>query len=301
MSHPAAYLDTLRVMIHEGQYDPMEEANGTTVMHSFWGTPTGYRWLLDQEDFSIDFEQKADIRERTIAGALISSKEGLQVSSCLEAVIAHGSELNNLTEGTLSGHHVSLAHSAMLDLPFVAEIDDFPKRIKVLWDAGTNFESTLDYLFLSCIKERYEKFEINRESIPALPLMSEKYVIEFDQLEDTSAIEFRPRTPKSLFRTWYPGNDLGVLEVAQRHLDAWMEVLLEARIDIAEYGRREDRLHPEGLLGNLYGEARVYFEYGDHVDGCRIHVTDIMTYDPAWKDDNAGSSAMPCSWDFDDD
>ena len=310
ISHPAAYLDTLRTMIHEGQYDPMEEANRTTLMHSYWGTPTGYRWLLDQEDFLIDFEQKATTRGCSIAAALVSGREGLQISSCLEAVIAHGSELNDIAERESTGRHVSLAHGAVCDLPSMVEIDDFPKRIKILWDAGTDFGSSLDYLFSTCIQDRYEKFEVKRESIPAPPLMSDVFIdydqfedkfIDYDRFEDTSAIEFRPRIPKSLWRTWYPGNDLRILEVAQRHLDAWMEVLLEAGIDIAEYGRREDRLHPEGSLGNRYGEARVYFEYGGHVDGCRIHVTEILTYDVAWKDDNAEPSTMPGSWGFDDD
>ena len=301
ISDPAAYLDTLRTMIHEGQYDPMEEANRTTLMHSYWGTPTGYRWLLDQEDFLIDFEQKATSRDCSIAAALVSRREGLQISSCLEAVITHGSELNDVGKRDPTGRHVSLAHGAVFDLPSVVEIDDFPKRIKILWDAGTDFGSSLDYLFLTCIEDRYKKFEVMRESIPAPPLTFDEYVIDYDQLEDTSAIEFRPRTTKSLWRTWYPGYDLSVLEVAQRHLDAWMEVLLEARIDIADYGRREDRLHPEGLLSNLYGEARICFEYGGHVDGCRIHVTEIVTFDPAWADDNAEPSTMPGSWDFDDD
>lgn len=59
--------------------------------------------------------------------------------------------------------------------------------------------------------------------------------------------------------------------------------------------------HPEGLVDNHYGEARVYFEYGSHVDGCRIHVTEIKTHDPAWKDDDAEPSTMPGSWDFDGD
>lgn len=299
-SNPAAHVEILRIMINEGQYDPMEDANGTSVMHSFDGSPAVYRWLLGQEDFLIDFEQTA-YNSRTIAGALLAGNHGLQASSCLEALTAHGSDLNDLVGRKFTDSHLRLAHSAVYDLRFVAEIDDFPKRIKLLWDAGANFGWTSYCLFFSCVKDRYGISELKRKSIPAPPMMSAEGVIGYDRLEDTSTIKNRPRTPKSLWRTWYPGNDLSVMEVVQRHLDAWMEVLLEAGIDIAEYGRREDQLHPEGLLDNRYGEARVYFEYGSHVDGCRIHVTEIKTYDPAWRDDDAEPSTMPGSWDFDGD
>ena len=300
ISNPAAHLDILRIMINEGQYDPMEDANETSVMHSFEGSPAVYRWLLGQEDFLIDFEQTA-FNARTIAGALIAGDQGLQASSCLEALIVYGSDLNDLVGRKWMDSPVLLAHSAVYDLRFVAEIDDFPKRIKVLWDAGVNFGLTSDYLIFSCVNDRYGISEPKRESIPAPPIMSAEEVIGYDRLENTSTIKNRPRTPKSLWRTWYPGNDLPVMEVVQRYLDAWMEVLLEAGIDIAEYGRREDQLHPEGLLENPYGEARVYFEYGSHVDGCRIYVTEIKTYDPAWEDDDAEPSTMPGSWDFDGD
>lgn len=288
ISNPAAHVDILRIMINEGQYDPMEDADNTSVMHSFDGSPAVYRWLLGQEDFLIDFEQTT-FDGRTIAGALIAENQAVQASSCLEALIAHGSDLNDLVGRKLTNCHVLLAGSAVLDLRLVAEIDDFPKRIEVLWDAGADFGLTSDYLFLSCLKDRNDISELKRESIPAPPVMS------------AETIKNRPRTPKSLWRTWYPGNDLSVMEVLQRYLDAWMEVLLEAGIDIAEYGREEDQLHPEGLLDNHYGEARVYFEYGSHVDGCRIHVTEIKTHGPAWKDDDAEPSTMPGSWDFDDD
>lgn len=307
ISNPAAHLDILRIMINEGQYDPMEDANETSVMHSFEGSPAVYRWLLGQEDFLIDFEQTA-FNARTIAGALIAGNQGLQASSCLEALIAHGSdliahgsELNPLVGRNSTDGEILLAHSAAFDLRLVAEIDDFPKRIKVLWDAGADFGSSSDYLFFFCVKDRYGISQLKRESIPAPPIMSAEEVIGYDRLEDTSNIKNRPRTPKSLWRTWYPGNDIPVMEVVQRYLDAWMEVLLEAGIDIAEYGRREDQLHPEGLLENPYGEARVYFEYGSHVDGCRIHVIEIKTYDRDWKDDDAEPSTMPGSWDFDGD
>lgn len=302
-SNPAAHVDILRIMINEGQYDPMEDANDTSVMHTFDGSPAVYRWLLDQEDYLIDFEQTA-FNRRTIAGALIAENQpnqALQASSCLEALIAHGSDLNDLVGRKSTDGQILLAHSAVFDLRLVAEIDDFPKRIKVLWDAGADFGSTSEHLIFSCVNDRYGTSELKRESIPAPPIMSAEEVIEYDRLEDTSTIKNRPRTPKSLWRTWYPGNDLPVMEVVQRYLDAWMEVLLEAGIDITEYGRREDQLHPEGLLDVRYGEGRVYFEYGSHVDGCRIHVTEIKTYDPAWIDDDAEPSTMPGSWDFDGD
>lgn len=249
ISNPAAHVDILRIMINEGQYDPMEDADNTSVMHSFDGSPAVYRWLLGQEDFLIDFEQTA-FDGRTIAGALIAENQAMQASSCLEALIAHGSDLNDLVGRKLTGCNVLLANSAVFDLRLVAEIDDFPKRIKVLWDAGADFAMTLYCLFFACAKDRYGIPELKRESFPAPPMMSAERVIGYDRLEDTSTIKNRPRTPKSLWRTWYPGNDLSVMEVFQRYLDAWMEVLLEAGIDIAEYGWGEDQLH--GSLLTLF-------------------------------------------------
>ncbi len=37
-------------MIHDGQYDPMEQVNYTSVMHSFERSSTVHRWLLEQEE-----------------------------------------------------------------------------------------------------------------------------------------------------------------------------------------------------------------------------------------------------------
>lgn len=86
-----------------------------------------------------------------------------------------------------------------------------------------------------------------------------------------------------------------------------MEVLLEAGLDVADYGRREKQMHPKGLLDSDYGEARVVFEYGEHAGGCRIHVTELWIYN-ADEEGSASTetstskepSPMPCNWDFDD-
>ena len=318
LSDPAAHLDILRILVHEGQYDPMEAAdgNGHSVMHSFEGSPTVYRWLLQQEEFLIDFEQEC-FNAWNIPVALIYSHNS-NSSSCLEALVADGS-LDSFDD------RYSLSPWTVVCLFDMADVVDYPKRVKVLWDAGVDFHAsqvnneygtTLNVLFWDVGYQRSlyddstgikpQKCEMERESIPAPPLEPEGDIIEYDRLEDKSTIKDRPRTSKSLWHTWFPGQDLSILEVAQRYLDAWMEILLEAGIDIEKYGRREDELHPKGFfIGDLsdrnHTQARVIFEYGDHVDGCRIHVTEIWLCDrDGERATSVETSTMPGSWDFDD-
>ena len=316
-------------MINDGQYDPMEKAKYTSVMHSFEGSSTVYRWLLEQEEFVIDFEQTIH-NYKTVATALIGSLQ-LNASECLEELIAHGYDLNNPTGSFFFGFSLTLVYRAAWSLSDVADNPDLPRRIKVLWDAGADFHTphahdifgTLNLVFTMVIlgnyqgrRTKYNKYGVERESIPNPSLISTKDVIEYDQLEDPSDIKCRSRVSKSLWHTWFPGDELPILEVAQRWLDAWLEILLEAGLDIAEYGRREDQLHPEGLLHSPVGELRIIFEYGDHVGGCRIHATEIWMVDPEiWMVDPdykvhdfdveeestaAEHSSMPGRWDFDD-
>lgn len=313
---PEAHLDLLRIMVNEGQYDPMEKGNHhiPSFMHKFIGSPTVYRWLLDQEEFVVDFEQKA-YDEWTIPAALLWEK-GSNASRCLELVFANRSDPNNFN-GSQSNHidaDRDLPHRAALVLRDLADNVDFPNRVKVLWDAGFDFLSlsnsahgtTLECLFTGAMHDLYEttkhnRYRVERQSIPPPPLRSMEDVIEYDRLENNSNIKSRSRTSKSLWRTWYPGNELSILEKVQRHLDSWMEVLLEAGLDLVDYGRREDELHPEGLFSTSYGEARAYFEYGDHVSGCRIHVTEIWTYSPDFEEEAtpatpAEPSTIPGGW-----
>ena len=304
-------------MVNEGQYDPMEEANGTSVMHSFDGPPTAYQWLLHQGEFSIDLEQTAVFRAETIAAALISTRK-MNSSGCLKAVLAQGSDLNDPAGSGMWGEGLTLAHRAVCYLTYLADNVDFPKRIQVLWEAGADFHTpklhncfgtTLDFLFRIVslgdgleARTSYRRYGVEWESVPAPPIKTDEDIIEYDRLDNTSPIHYRPRTAKSLWRTWSRGNDFSVLELTQRYLDAWTEVLLEAGLDTTEYGRREDSLHPEGLFDNEFGQARFKFEYGDHVDGCRIHVTEIWRYGRIrGKATEADTTAkMPCSWDFED-
>ncbi|KAF6231115.1 hypothetical protein HO173_010615 [Letharia columbiana] len=168
-----------------------------------------------------------------------------------------------------------------LCFPNLADNVDLPNRVKVLWDAGADFhilqyinetvetvETTLEVLLggyrlivLNSDRTEYNKYGVDRQWIPSPSLMSRKDVIEYDRLEDTSDIKYRPRTSRSLWRTWYPGESLSILEIVQRYLDAWMEVLLEAGLDIVAYGRREEELHPGGKICHSWGEARLVFEY----------------------------------------
>lgn len=314
-------------MINEGQYDPMEEADHSTVMHQFEGSSTVFRWLLDQEEFLIDLEQTAVTME-TIAAALINSDQ-LNASKSLEAAIAHGSDLNDPAGRNFLGDGLTLAHRAAWSSTCLADNMDFPERIKVLWDAGADFHTpephnpfgtTLNYLF-QCMtitifldhseRTKYYNYGVEQRSIPT-PSRIYADVIDYDRLEDISAIKHHPRISRSQWHEWYPGCKLSILEVVQRALDAWMEILLEAGLDIADYGRREERLHPEGILSGPWGEARVHFEYGDHVSGCRIHVIEMWVFDPpvygntvygSDRETEATSveaSTMPCSWNVDD-
>ena len=298
-------------MINEGKYDPMEEANLPSVMHHFDGSPTVYQWLLDQEEFLIDYEQRWH-GSATIAASLLRLNRS-HVSKCLEQALAHGSGLSE--PGKISGE--TLAHRAAYSMYYLADNSDFPKRIKVLFDAGVDFHTPLSngdsrtpifYLFWVVFHD-YE----NSGFYPTLPLMDmivHDRLVDTSAIEDTPAIKHRLRTSKSLWRTWYPGNELPLLEKAQRLLDAWMEVLLEAGLDIVDYGRQEEQLHPEGILSDFWGGASIFFEYGDHVSGCRIHVTEVWVYDPKLKRihdldseeeaTSAQNSTMPGGWDFEE-
>ena len=300
-------------MIGEGQYDPLEKtASSYSVMHSFEGSSTVYQWLLDQEEFSIDFEEPA-MGVENIARALFLSQDS-NASKNLEAVLTR---MNNLKipPGLL-------AHHAAASFRFLAAYVDFPNRIRSIWDAGADFHArynvfrtTLSFLIFGAVWMQYnlrgrtshKKYATELQSILTPQFYPMEDVIEYDRLEETSDYTSRARTPRSLWQTWYPGNELSILEVLQRHLDAWMEVLLEAGLDIDEYGRREDSLYPRGLLRCSYGEVRVCFEYGDHVGGCRIHVTEIWVCAGARKGyvsasekeaTSAEISEMPGGWNF---
>ena len=333
-SNPAAHIDILRLMIQEGQYDPMEDGIYGSVMHDFNGLFTVFKWLLDQEEFCIDLNQSHPIMGN-IARSLMRSGE-MDSSKCLEAVICRGDD----SCGWLLDDGISLAHVAAYCTTFLINNPDFPRRIKALRDASFDFHTRktnspsgtpFDALLVNALcqvlqaKSSYDR-ECNKpreesKSLPKPPTGSTRRVVDYDILDPDMNIKCRPRISKALWQTWNTkGNltwvavsGLSLLEISQRYLDAWMEVLLEAGLDIAEYGRREDQLHPEGIIDNCYGEGRVVFEYGSHVNGCRIHVTEIWLYDPdddeetdeeEWSDDEeattpAEPSKMPCSWDYD--
>ena len=157
-------------------------------------------------------------------------------------MIAKGSDFQDPARSDLWGGGLSLADRIAIAMIRVADSVDFPERVKMLWDAGANlhtsrlpnhFGSALDILMSYAIiymfnRTRLEKHRIEQQYIPRPPSMSTRHVIEYDRLEDASAMKYRPRTSKSLWHTWYPGDELPRLEAAQRHLDARMEVPLEA-------------------------------------------------------------------------
>lgn len=326
-------------MINEGEYDPMEDGKYGSIMHNFVGSATVYQWLLDQEKFFIDFYQRHAIRGTVASSLLISS--GTDASKCLEAVLRRGSDVNDYG-GWKSDNPVSLAHVAVCPFSDFADNVDFPKRIKVLLDAGLDFVprktdsalgTALEWLLPISLLKKSEgnpdwKIENNKyreepKYIPKPATRSTRRVVYYDTLDPNLNLKYRPRISKALWQTWNTEgtptwdvvSGLSLVELAQRYFDAWMEVLLEAGLDIAGYGRREDLLHPEGVFHqSFFGEARVVFEYGSHVNGCRIHVTEIWLYDPdddEETDEEEGSgdeeettpaetSKMPCSWDSDD-
>ncbi|KAM0798555.1 hypothetical protein BDR22DRAFT_891172 [Usnea florida] len=318
MSNPAAHIDILRLMIHEGQYDPMEDSIYGGVMHNFEGPSIVYEWLLDQEKFFIDFDQKSPIG-LTIASSLIHAS-GLDTSTCLKALIARGSHV------VLDGDY-SLVHDGAWSLALCADDLDFPKRIKVLWDAGVDFhapvtgtgQTPFEWVMNSAqlrifdAKTKYNIYSVERKSIPKPPRGWPRRVIDYDILDPSLSLWCRPRLSKALWPTWMTEEELtldavsgySLLEIWQRFLDAWVEVLFEAGLDIADYGRREEQLYPEGVVVFIGGEARVVFEYGSHVNGCRIHVVEVWVFDRDHRVRQqeatiAEAPAMPCSWDSDD-
>ena len=286
-------------MIHEGQYDPMEDSIHGSVMHNFGGSSTVYKWLLDQEEFYIDFGQTSQ-SGATIASGLIYSTE-MNFYTCLEAVIARGSDV-------VLGGDSWLAHHAAAYTPSCADNTDYPKRIKVLWDAGVDFHAfsrkymgtpfgcVLDFALLRTFvaKTKYNICSVVRKPVPKPPTGSTRNTVDYDILDPTLNIRCRPRVSKAVWQTWTTNgkpslealSELSILEIAQRHLDAWMEVLLEAGLDIASYGRREEVLHPGGVFVGRKGwaEVRVVFEYGSHVNGCRIHATEAWLFRPQGDD-----------------
>lgn len=308
--NPAAHIDIMRIMVIDGQYDPMEGNHGASVMHGFKGSPEVYRWLLAQEEFLIDFEQRTN-RHMTIANSILLSPLS-NASKFLEAVLTYRVDDVGSPRSRFVLSLWELAPIAVICFcRGGARYPDFSNRMKLLWNAGVDFHirrspnlfgSTIDFLVSTIVFNMGEREWLHSGVLPPL---SAEGLINSCRLEDTSTIEYRPRVSRSLWHTWHPGDELPILEVVQRHLDAWMEALLEAGLDIADYGRQEDQLHPGGLVrGTIVPtyqvKARLHFEYGDHVNGCRIHVTEIWIY----KDDdsNAASSetpTMPCSWDFD--
>ena len=319
MSNPAAHIDILRIMTHEGQYDPMEEASQITVMHEFEGSSMAYRWLLDQEDFFIDFFHTCGFTWGHLIIRLLNSNV-FETSTYLESVLCRGNLVHVAGDLRLADH-------AAWSMAFIADNIDFPKRIKLLLDAGVDFharptgytrtalrsvlESALYHT--SDAKKKYNICTVEREFIPKPPTGSTRRVIDYDSLDPTLNTKCRPRLSRAMWQTWNTEEELTLeavrglspLKITQRYLDAWMEVLLEAGVDIADYGRQEDQLHPEGIFGGSMGEARVVFEYGSHVSGCRIHVTEVWVFD--FDDDDleeevesAEAPAMPCSWDFDE-
>ena len=317
MSNPVAHINILRLMVREGQYDPMEDGKPGSVMHNFGVSSIVYQWLLDQEEFFIDFQQEDQNAETISMGLLYSNKLGF--SNCLKAVLTRENDGN--VEGA-----TMLAHHAAWSIPSHADNREYPKRIKVLWDAGVDFHALklgstpLAVVLVSALfrilgaKKKYNICGVVRKPVPKPSTRSTRRVIDYDILDPTLNIKCRPRISKALRRTWsdrsLPTRDaisgLSLLEVTQRYLDAWMEVLLEAGLDIADYGRREERLHPGGISvgSNAWAEARVIFEYGSHVNGCRIHVIEIWVFEPEDDDrkeeaESAEPLAMPCSWDSD--
>ena len=321
--NPVARLDTVRIIVRDGQYDPMEESSGYTQMHLFCGIPTVFKWLLHQEEFFIDFEYLAEgytIASSHVVNSRLYSLEYLEALAAAKRGSKDPFELHIFRE--ITGD--TLIDIFVRSLQKVTDEPDLSKRIKVLWDAGIDFHASAENRLLplealltivlyqrSIIKPSEQSGRDTEHKSIQRPLSGVKLnVEEYEGLEDNSAVKDRSRTPRSLWRTWYPGHDLSILEVVQRHFDAWTEVLFEAGLDITEYGRRKKEIYPGGLLQCGWGEARILFEFGEHVDGCRIQITETWLYglDNREYDFNnkkeptsTGNSKMPGGWCSDED
>ena len=107
------------------------------------------------------------------------------------------------------------------------------------------------------------------------------------------------RLPRWLTMKLDSEDDLAVLRVMQRCLDAGMQLLREAGFDLEAYGKEQELQHPDGLFFNhSRGRARTNLEYGEHVNGCKIHLVEIGDDDQQLAPDFTLTSpkVMPGSW-----
>lgn len=76
---------------------------------------------------------------------------------------------------------------------------------------------------------------------------------------------------------WMPSGKASIIDIVQRFLDAWVEVLREAEVDLVQYGRKEEELHS----GNLFSKSKdqevlLTVEYGDNANDLRIHAAALV-------------------------
>jgi hypothetical protein len=57
--HEEKYYELARLFVDRGQVDPMKQGSRTSILHSYYGPPEAFRYLLLQDQFSIDPEERS--------------------------------------------------------------------------------------------------------------------------------------------------------------------------------------------------------------------------------------------------
>ena len=311
---PDIEVDTLRVLIHDGRYDPMELGHNLTVIDSYPGSLAAYEWLLDQDDFCIYHESSVILGQLTMLSRKAMSEhshESERTAAVLKRVIA--------LQDLCSEHWPSLisrVYSFIL-LPTFNElgIPELTNCVRALWEASANLldpqdqGSTIDEILLSLINWSMFMWKHHwRERFNFHPSkLSEEFVVERRKNQSPNEIisdlKNYPRFPRLLWKTWYPSNDLSALEVMQRCVDAQLEVLWEAGIDLETYGKNQALQHPRGFNFYKYdywANATFVFEFGEHVHGCRIHIVEIGLRMADYESVYGFAGKMPGSWNSED-
>lgn len=253
-------VDVLRVLVVEGQYDPMEKGGSEelTIMHSYFADLDGYQWLLDQNEFHIDFAQKTWIGFDVCDS--ISTTYDDDTSDLLEAILMRDLD-RSARKGPFRIANWTTLHSLALLASGFFQCRDFPDRISLLLNYNGDLPfgkgsrpSMLDALL----------FDPCRGDSPEVAKR------HFDGQIDWR-LDLHGRSPFKNTRL-LPNATLAELNYFQYALDEWVRVLLEARADLKAYFHHEQDCHPENMFHLGTWTALLSFQYGEGAEPFRIRV-----------------------------
>ncbi|KAI9835263.1 MAG: hypothetical protein M1819_002407 [Sarea resinae] len=284
---PDNMVETLRVLVEDGQYDPAAREGNQTALDTYKGPAEGLKYLLNQNEFVLDFEDESYLFHYLLQNPNTTRSRYLPelVATVLEHQKRHPETLQ-----------FEVLPRIVYNAPLQFEFLEFPKQIALLVSAGADVhligrsssKTLLDKLLEASALELRDRFS-------TVPRYMEKNRGDPLSLESDSSTPFR-KVPRRELRSWYPADIpyLPGMELIQRLLDAWVEIIHEAGIDMEAYGRREESLHPDHIFSasledtdsrmpktrRLF-QARFVFDYGEKVDGLRIRVVELLGNE--WK------------------